>query len=93
MGKRIIQQRRGSGGPTYKVKSKAGKLRPGYLAKMEGEYECVKLIASVGHSVPIAKFMNNAGEIVARNELGRTRAVYCSHALAHFTGVSRRENF
>ena len=61
MGKRIIQQRRGAGGPTYRVNKNAGKFRPGYLANMEGEWTCVKLIASPGHSVPLAKFTNNAG--------------------------------
>ena len=63
MGKRIIQQRRGRGGHTYKVREKAGKLRPGYIADLKGEFECVKLIASVGHSVPIAKFMNKDGVV------------------------------
>lgn len=62
MGKRIIQQRRGSGGPTYRSKSKNRKYHIGYLAKLEGEYECVKLIASAGHTIPIAKFMNKSGE-------------------------------
>ena len=58
MGKRIIQQRRGRGGHTYKVREKAGRLKVGYLADMAGEFECVKLTASPGHSVPIAKFRN-----------------------------------
>ena len=62
MGKRIIQQRRGAGGPTYRVNKNAGKFRPGYLANMEGEWTCVKLIASPGHSVPLAKFMNKEGK-------------------------------
>jgi len=63
MGKRIIQQRRGKGGHTYKTREKAGKLRPGYIADMKGEFECVKLTASVGHSVPIAKFKNKEGKV------------------------------
>jgi large subunit ribosomal protein L2 len=63
MGKRIIQQRRGRGGHTYKVREKAGKLRPGYLADMKGEFECVKLTASIGHSVPIAKFVSKDGKV------------------------------
>ena len=63
MGKRIIQQRRGKGGHTYKTREKAGKLRPGYLSGTDGEFECIKLIASIGHSVPIAKFMNKEGKI------------------------------
>lgn len=62
MGKRIIQQRRGKGGHTYKVRNKAGKLRPGYISDLNGEFECIKLIASVGHSAPIARFINKKGE-------------------------------
>jgi len=62
MGKRIIQQRRGKGGHTYKVRKKAGIFRPGYLADMNGEFEVIKLTASVGHSVPIAKFVNKEGK-------------------------------
>ncbi len=61
MGKRIIQQRRGRGGHTYKVREKAGKLRVGYLSDIEGEFKCVKLTSSVGHTVPIAKFINKDG--------------------------------
>ena len=63
MGKRIIQQRRGKGGHTYKTREKAGKLRPGYASDIKGEFECIKLTASVGHSVPIAKFMNKEGKV------------------------------
>ena len=63
MGKRIIQQRRGRGGHTYKVREKASTVRPGYPSKLSGEYTVVKLISSVGHSVPIAKLMNAKGEI------------------------------
>lgn len=63
MGKRIIQQRRGRGGHTYKTREKAGKLRPGYISDDKGEFECIKLIPSVGHSVPIAKFMDKEGRV------------------------------
>lgn len=63
MGKRIIQQRRGKGGHVYKTREEAGKFRPRYLADMSGEFECVKLTASVGHSVPIAKFVNKTGQV------------------------------
>lgn len=61
MGKRIIQQRRGKGGHTYKTREKAGKIRVGYLTEMKGEFVCVKLTSSVGHSCPVAKFMNKEG--------------------------------
>ena len=64
MGKRIISQRRGKGSHTYKTREKAGALRPGYVSDSDGEFECIKLTASPGHSVPIAKFMNKAGKIM-----------------------------
>jgi len=63
MGKRIIQQRRGKGGHTYKVRNKAGELNLGYLPNIQGEFKCVKLLASPGHSVPVAKFMNGEGKV------------------------------
>ena len=63
MGKRIIQQRRGKGGHTYKTREKASKVRPGYLFDLKGDYECVKLTSSPGHSVPIAKFKNKEGKM------------------------------
>lgn len=63
MGKRIIQQRRGRGGSTYRANPRARTLRPGYLSNMEGEWTCVKLIASPSHSVPLAKFKNATGDV------------------------------
>ncbi len=63
MGKRIIQQRRGRGGHTYKTREKAGKIRVGYLFDLKGDYKCAKLTSSVGHSVPIAKFVNKDGMV------------------------------
>jgi len=64
MGKRIISQRRGKGSHTYRVRKKASLVRPGYIADLKGEFECIKLTASPGHSVPIAKFMNKEGKIM-----------------------------
>jgi large subunit ribosomal protein L2 len=62
MGKRIIQQRRGAGSLVYQVKKKASLVRPGYSAVLEGEYKVVSLVASRGHSVPIAKLVNKEGK-------------------------------
>ena len=62
MGKRIIQQRRGRGGNTYKVREKAGKIRVGYLVDLKNDFKCVSLTSSPGHSVPIAKFINKEGK-------------------------------
>ncbi len=63
MGKRIIQQRRGKGSHTYRVRKKAGAVRPGYISNIEGEFTVIRLISSPGHSVPIAKLMNKKGDI------------------------------
>ena len=63
MGKRIIQQRRGRGGHTYKTREKASKVRPGYLFDLRGDFECVKLSVSPGHSSPIAKFKSKEGKV------------------------------
>ena len=63
MGKRIIQQRRGKGSHVYRVRKKAGKLRPGYLGDLKGEWKVIKLLSSAGHSTPIAKFINKEGQI------------------------------
>jgi large subunit ribosomal protein L2 len=63
MGKRIIQQRRGKGSLTYRVRKKAMAIKPGYLADLNGEWEVVNLIASAGHSAPIARFVNKAGKV------------------------------
>ena len=59
MGKRIIQQRRGKGSHTYRTRNKASlPSKPGYLRDLNGDFEVIKLIASPGHSAPIAKLMN-----------------------------------
>ncbi len=63
MGKRIITQARGHGGPRYRVRRKAFSVRPFYPVNMEGEWEVVKLFSSAGHSAPIAKLKNKSGEI------------------------------
>ncbi|NPE27096.1 50S ribosomal protein L2 [Methanococcoides sp. SA1] len=63
MGKRIISQRRGKGGHTYKTRPKASKVKPRYLHDLAGEFKCVKLTSSPGHSCPVAKFMNKEGII------------------------------
>jgi len=54
MGKRIIQQARGKGSLTYRVKKKAFKIKVGY-PKASGKAEIIKMIHSPAHSAPIAK--------------------------------------
>ena len=63
MGKRIIQQARGRGGMTYRVRRKAFSIKPRYPAKLTGEWVVIKLISSAGHGSPIAKLRNKQGEI------------------------------
>lgn len=54
MGKNIIQQARGHGSLTYRVRRKAFLHRLKYPL-LEGEGDVIKLIHSGGHSAPIAK--------------------------------------
>lgn len=54
MGKRIIQQARGKGSLTYRVRSKAYKFRITYPSS-SGQGEILKLINSPAHSTPLAK--------------------------------------
>jgi len=65
MGKRIIQQRRGRGSLTYRVRRKAFSVKPKYLADLRNDEEwiVVKLISSAGHSAPIAKFKSKDGRV------------------------------
>ncbi len=58
MGKRIIQQARGHGSHTYRVRAKAYRLRIKIPRNIDGECKVLKLINSPGHSAPIAKVQN-----------------------------------
>ena len=61
MGKRIIQQRRGRGTHTYKVRRKAFRFKVQYPKKLSGEGEVIKIVNSAGHSAPLAKIKYNRG--------------------------------
>jgi len=69
MGKRIIQQARGHGSGTYRVRRKAFKQKLKIPANFEGEGTLIKLINSGGHSAPIAK-------IVYENKSGGEKGVF-----------------
>ncbi len=56
MGKRIIQQARGHGSLTYRVRKKAYQYRIGYPL-LTGKGKVVDLIHSAGHSAPLAKIL------------------------------------
>lgn len=55
MGKTIIQQARGHGSLTYRVKKQAFKYRIQYPRYLEGEGTVIKLLNSRAHSAPLAK--------------------------------------
>jgi len=59
MGKRIIQQARGHGSFTYRVKRKAFKCKLKYPRELKGEGIVTKLFNSSGHSAPLAKVKYN----------------------------------
>jgi large subunit ribosomal protein L2 len=60
MGKSLIQQARGKGSLTYRVRRKAFSVRIKYPPiSEEGEMRVLKLIHSAGHSSPVAKIMIN----------------------------------
>ncbi len=61
MGKRIIQQARGKGSSTYRVKRKAFSHKIQYPRGLTGEGRIVKLFLTGGHSAPLAK-INWSGE-------------------------------
>jgi large subunit ribosomal protein L2 len=54
MGKRIIQQARGKGSLTYRVKRKAYRIRLSYPELSEGRGKIISIINSPAHSTPIA---------------------------------------
>jgi len=61
MGKRIIQQARGKGSKTYRVRRKAFRFRIKYPPKLEGEGTVIKLFNSPGHTAPLAKVKYSEG--------------------------------
>jgi large subunit ribosomal protein L2 len=64
MGKRIIQQARGHGSHTYRVKRKAFRYKIGYPRNLSGEGKVIRLLNSSAHSTPLAKVKSeNSGEI------------------------------
>jgi large subunit ribosomal protein L2 len=58
MGKRIIQQARGHGSSTYRVKKKAFRYKLQYPQKIQGEGTISKLLNSAAHSAPLARIKN-----------------------------------
>jgi large subunit ribosomal protein L2 len=61
MGKRIIQQARGHGSSTYRVKPTAFVYKIQYPKFLEGEGTVVRLLNSSAHSAPLAKVVYNQG--------------------------------
>ena len=61
MGKRIIQQARGHGSGTYRVRRMAFRYELKYPAKLSEEGRVLKLINSPGHSAPLARISYEKG--------------------------------
>jgi len=61
MGKRIIQQARGKGSSTYRVRRKAFSHKVQYPKTLASEGKIVKLLNSAGHSAPLAKISTKDG--------------------------------
>ena len=61
MGKRIIQQARGKGSSTYRVKKKAFKYKIQILPNLEGVGKVTKLVNSAAHTCPLAKVKSEKG--------------------------------
>jgi large subunit ribosomal protein L2 len=55
VGKRIIQQARGHGSHTYRVKRKAFRYKLQYPSRLTGNGTVIKLFDSAGHTAPLAK--------------------------------------
>jgi large subunit ribosomal protein L2 len=61
MGKNIIQQARGHGSLSYRVRRQAFRYRIKYPNKLEGEGTVLKLINSLAHFAPLAKIRYDGG--------------------------------
>jgi large subunit ribosomal protein L2 len=61
MGKRIIQQARGKGSFSYRVRRRAYKYKLKYPRELIGEGSVVRLFNSPGHSAPLAKIKYEKG--------------------------------
>jgi large subunit ribosomal protein L2 len=61
MGKRIIVQARGRGGPTYRVRRKAFRFNPKYPPRLSGSGSVIRLLNSAGHTAPLAKVSYKEG--------------------------------
>ncbi len=61
MGKRIIQQARGHGSFSYRVRRSAFRIKLKYPRKLSGEGTVIKLFNSAGHSAPLAKIRYDKG--------------------------------
>jgi large subunit ribosomal protein L2 len=61
MGKTIIQQARGKGSKTYRVRRKAFSHKIQYPKRVSGEGKILKLFLTGGHSAPLAKMLIHDG--------------------------------
>ena len=91
MGKRIIQQARGRGSTTYRVRRAAYSIKPAYPEE-DGECEILKFVSDSGHSAPMAMikskkatFFNLAVEGIQKGQkimIGKTAEIKPGNILA-----------
>jgi large subunit ribosomal protein L2 len=62
MGKRIIQQARGHGSFSYRVRRTAFKFKLKYPRSLVGEGTVINLLNSIAHSAPLAKVRSSTGD-------------------------------
>ena len=62
MGKTLIQQARGHGSLSHRVRRKAFSIYPHYVSQISGELIVRKLVNSTGHSAPLAEIVSADGK-------------------------------
>jgi large subunit ribosomal protein L2 len=67
MGKTLIQQARGHGSMSHRVRRKAFSIYPHYVSNIQGELFVKKLVNSTGHSAPLAEIKSADGKITFVN--------------------------
>ena len=91
MGKRIIQQARGHGSSTYRVKKSEFKYKLKYPRKLEGGGVVIKLLNSSGHSAPLAKINYKEGSfyIPASHKMFEGQKIYFNSKKAEQGGIMK----
>ena len=96
MGKRIIQQARGKGSHTYRVRKKAFVFKLQYPARLSGEGELLKLVNSSAHTAPLAKIRDDKKRIFfvpASEKLVEGQKIKFGKGAMGFGDINELKNF